>query len=80
MHYLLRHDIITVNKLHIWVVYRHPKDFPDKFVARRFILDKPTQEIKTAESLDEIRNMLPLGLICFERHPTDDAVIVETWI
>lgn len=61
-------------------IYDHPKDYPDKFVARKFILDKLTSEILLGDTLEEVRSQLPLGLTCFERHETDDPVIVETWM
>lgn len=63
-----------------WTIYEHPKDYPDKFVARKFILDRPTKEILIAESLEEIRKLVSVGKICFNRHETDDPVIVETWM
>lgn len=64
----------------IWTIYDHPTDYPDKFVARKFILDKPTSEVIIADTLEELREMLPLGLSCFNRSVTDDPVIVETWM
>lgn len=64
----------------LWTIYKHPSDYPDKYVARKFILDKPTSEILIGDTLEEIRKMLPLGLTRFDRNPEDDPVIVETWI
>jgi hypothetical protein len=77
--------------LPIWTVYDHPRDFPHCYVARKFligeesgaalILDWPTDEVITADTLDEIRELLERrGLTCFQRAPEDDPVIVETWI
>lgn len=63
-----------------WTIYDHPKDYPDKFVARKFVLDKPTDETITGNTLDEVRRKLPRGLVRFNRHETDDPVIVETWL
>ena len=63
-----------------WTIYKHPLDYPNKYVARKFVLDKPTSEILVGGTLEEIRKLLPLGLTCIDRHETDDPVIVETWL
>ena len=41
------------------IVYSHPSDFPDKFVARLFDLQRPTPYIAIADSLSDIRNIIP---------------------
>lgn len=66
--------------LPIWVVYKNPLDFPDKFVARLFQLDVPTDVVLVENSLEALRAQLPQGLVCFEREPEDDPVIFETWL
>lgn len=66
--------------LNIWVVYENPKDFPLKFVARRWELDKPTNEIIVTDTLGELRDELPEGLTRLDRHFDDDPCIVETWV
>lgn len=66
-------------ELAIWTVYNNPKDFPDLYVARKWINDKPTQEVLTADSLEGLRDLLPAGLVCMDSHSNDDPVIVETW-
>ena len=63
----------------IYVIYKNPKDHPGKYVARKFILDKPTEECFIANSLEEVRAKLPKGLTCFDRDPSDDKCIVESW-
>lgn len=67
-----------------WTLYDHPADFPDGFVARKFIGDQPTDEFVVAGSLDDIRrlvrNLAEPGAVCFPRDPTDDPAIIETWI
>jgi hypothetical protein len=69
------------DELPIWTVYDHPRDYPHGFIARKFLLDQPTDEIITAPTLDEIREaMWQRGLTCLKRAPGDDPVIVETWI
>ena len=67
-------------KLELWTIYKYPRDYPDKFVARKFVLDKPTSEILIGNTLEEIRTLLPKGLTRMERDENDKPVIVETWI
>lgn len=64
----------------VWTVYKSPKDYPGKFVARRWDGLKPTDDVIVADSLAEVREKLPLGLICLDRNLLDDAAIVETWL
>jgi len=66
--------------LPMWTVYMNPKDYPGKFVARCWDLDKPTTNVIVADTLEEVRALLPPGLICMPRDVADDGVIVETWI
>lgn len=64
----------------IWVVYDSPLDLPGRFVARKWVLDKPTAEILQGKTLEELRAKLPPGLVCLARADEDDSKIVETWI
>lgn len=71
--------------LDTWTIYDHPKDFPDHFVARKWIVNAagptPTQDIIVSSRLDPIREQLDgLGLVCIGRAASDDATIVETWV
>ena len=72
----LSSDIFT------WVIYDHPSDFPDVFVARKWSLrsNAPTQDVITSTSLEDLRSQLPSGLIKFLRAPSDDPCIVECWL
>lgn len=69
--------------LALWTVYDHPSDFPGNYVARLFILDKPTPYVLIADTLDELRaallNAYP-DLMCMCRHAYDDPNIVEVWL
>lgn len=71
---------VKISDVTLWTIYKHPKDYPDKFIARKFILDKPTDDIRIGNTLEEVRDMLPPGLIRLDRDFTDDIVIVETWL
>jgi hypothetical protein len=69
--------------LDIWTIYRYPRDYPDKYVARRAEITNDithTRDMFVADSLEEIRALLPKGLHRIERYPLDDPVIVEVWI
>lgn len=66
--------------MNTWIIYDHPRDFPDDFVARRFGTGIPTDDVIVGP-LEALREHLEnLGLVRIARHPTDDAVIVETWL
>lgn len=67
-------------KAPIICIYNSPTDYPDKFVARLWDLDKPTRHIAVAETLDTIREAIPEGMIRFHRDQNDDPCIVESWI
>jgi len=64
----------------IVVIYKNPSDFPNKFVARVWEVNKPTRIAMLKDSLEEIHSNLPEGLIHFERDLDDDPCIVETWL
>jgi hypothetical protein len=68
--------------LSIWTVYAHPRDYPDHFVARRFVLATatPTSDVLIASTLDDLRAMLPPGFYRMPRMPGDDVNIIEVWI
>lgn len=66
---------------HFWTVYDHPTDFPDCFVARRFIYSRATEEYMSSNDLDLLRRMLSdKGLMRFPRDTADDPNIVEVWL
>jgi hypothetical protein len=70
--------------LGMWVIYDHPTDFPDKFVARRFYIGPrvilSSDDFVTSDTLNGVRALLPDGLINIGRDEHDDAKIVETWV
>jgi hypothetical protein len=70
--------------LKMWVVYDHPKDFPDCFVARLWLITagvtKPTIAIRAAGTLSEVREMLPRGLVNIGRRIMDEPQVVEVWV
>lgn len=70
--------------LAIWTVYDHPTDFPDWYVARKHVVAAggtvPTDQVVKARTLDEVRELLPPGLVCLTRSRCDDPKIVESWL
>jgi hypothetical protein len=68
----------------MWTVYERPNDFPQGYVARRWVIAggkaTPTQTAFTASTLDEIRRNFAPWFTCLPREPSDDPVIVETWL
>ena len=74
----------TTSQLTGWTVYDHPRDYPDCFIARRWIAVGgevvPTTDMFTGATLDEVRALLPPGLVYFPRAEQDDPKIVEVWL
>ena len=74
------------DKLAMWTIYDHPSDYPNNFVARKFVIGDGSEPVITKEmmvcpSLTAIREMLAeLGLSCITRSEDDDPKIVETWL
>jgi hypothetical protein len=69
--------------LSLWTVYDHPSDHPAYWVARRWEIRReavPTGDLLKADTLDELRGLLPPGLDRLPREPGDDPAIVETWL
>lgn len=70
-----------------YVVYYNPRDFPKKYVVRRFDTGSgevvPRKKVYLGESYDEavaaIKKVFP-DACRLDRDPSDDPVIVETWI
>src|SRR5215207_1400723 len=59
----------------MWTIYDHPSDYPDAFVARKWLIGRgpqpvPAEVTMTAATLDELRRrMVMLGLACISRWP-----------
>lgn len=67
--------------LPIWVVYDHPLDWPDHYVARLWVGERPTGDMVLTFSLDALREHLAdQGFVRLDRNKEDDPVIVETWL
>lgn len=72
--------------LAMWIVYDHPSDHPDCYIARVHEIYSdgavPTGETFEARDLETIRAFLrdQLGLVCIARDAHDDPVVVESWL
>lgn len=71
--------------LPMWVLYDHPQDAPDHFVARLWEAYSPqptaTNNVFLSRSLEDLRTWLAeQGLTCLPRYPEDDPVIIEVWL
>lgn len=73
-------SLIKITRLPLICIYNSPSDYPGKYVARLWDVDKPTNMVAIAESLEEIRGAKPPEMMIMGRMPNDDPVIVETWI
>lgn len=66
----------------IWVIYDHPKDFPDHFVVRIAwgLIQSPIAQL--APDLETARRLVieDGASFCLGRDPNDDPVIAECWI
>lgn len=75
-----------MSTLAMWTVYDHPKDYPDKYVARRFDVGAkgavPSASIIVCPDLETLRTMLAveMHLTCLPRAAEDDPKIMETWV
>ncbi len=78
LHYRLR------DRLPMWTIYdATTREYPGKWVARMHVTlpeARPTRFVMTHDSLEEVRGLLPPGLSCLTRNPSDPPEIVETWL
>lgn len=73
----------------LWVVYDHPGDHPDDYVARQFHVhgdgSVALSEVSPfiAPDLEVVRRFIRAvapGAVSFDRAPDDAPVILESWI
>jgi hypothetical protein len=69
----------------MWTIYAHPRDFPDKYVARKFVADGgdpvPTEDVLLANTIAPLRaEMARRGLMRLARSVGDEPQIVEVWL
>lgn len=64
------------------VVYDHPKDYPDNYVARVFDVGNPTNTVIVKDDVDEIQEDITENtyMIFLPRGVQDDPCIVGIWM
>jgi hypothetical protein len=65
----------------MWVVYDHPTDFPNNFVARCWLGEEASGDIIVSPDITALREVLAIkGLYRLERQEGDDPIIMEVWL
>lgn len=73
-------NLQTIASVPIIAVYNSPADYPGKYIARLWSIDKPTKFIAVRDSLEEIRKTIPSYMTRLSACSMDDPVIIETWL
>lgn len=71
------------DELGMWTIYCRPLDYPDKYVARLYMLDTPTGHTFIGDTLEAVRFAVldaHPGLFCLPRNPNDHPSVVENWL
>lgn len=71
------------DELGSWTIYQRPLDYPDKYVARLYMLDKPTGRLFIADTLEAVRAAVLDAypeLFCIARQPNDHPSVIEVWL
>jgi hypothetical protein len=56
------------------------KDYPNKYIARLFDINKPTKFIMMSDSLEDLRSLIPEYMHRMNRRLEDDPVILEIFL
>ncbi len=64
----------------LFVIYDHPKDYPNGFVCVLWKLEKRIKVVGYADDLDGARGFIPPGRVNIGRFKNDDPAICEVWI
>lgn len=74
--------ISPAGNLYSYTVYAHPRDHPEGYSMTQWEVT-PNGLVAVATvyttTLERARFLIPPGLVCMDRSPEDDPVIVETW-
>lgn len=70
--------------MRILTAYEHPSDFPDKYVARYFIITKgtvtATDELFTADTFEELVSLVPPNFDFIPALDGDLPSVLGVWI
>jgi hypothetical protein len=63
-------------------IYEKPLDYPTSYVARLWdgTVPKGLPFVVLADTIRELRDLIPKSMWVMPRAPTDDPTIVETWL
>lgn len=73
-------NLHTLAGVPIIAIYNSPADYPGKYVARLWDINKATKFIAIRDSLEEIRKTIPSYMTRLGACSMNDPVIVETWL
>ena len=73
-------DCRLLAKICIITIYNEPTDFPESIIARLFDANVATDYYCIADTLEEMRTLIPQYMVNIGRMPEDDPVIIEVWI
>ena len=62
------------------MVYDHPIDYPEKYVARLFNGKQATHIVALADTLEELREAKPGRMARIKRQEKDPPKVAETWL
>lgn len=75
---------LDIQRLPMWVIYDHPSDHPEGYVARLHYslpTSEPTPVAILWPELEPLRDFLEgCGCVKLDRRPEDDPVIMEVWV
>jgi hypothetical protein len=74
----LQRDAARETDLLAWIVTVEPHEHRVR-VAARLVASTPTPYLLLADSLADLREILPTGLERFERAPNDPPEVAEIW-
>ena len=82
-HYMARLHARLHRRMPVWTIYRPiTREYPGVWVARMHVILpalKPTRFVMTHDSLEELRGILPPGLVRLATYPGELPEIEETW-
>lgn len=67
-------------KMPIITVFQYPFDYPQKYVARLFDIENPTNVIMLGDNYEQLVSRKPPMMVKLNRSLNDDPKIVEIWI
>lgn len=77
------HDKLR-KRMPVWVIYKPTtREYPGLWVTRMHIIlpeSRPTRFVMSHDTLEELRTLLPPGLVKAAADPRDVPEIQETWL